>query len=67
MQVTKPYVKKFNENGVLTNPLPHYNSPGVSRQIRRGNHRIVFSTVFGRFVLKSRVKSATDNKWLNIR
>jgi len=64
-QVKKPYVKKYDSNGNILNPLPYYhNLTSSTRQIRRGNHRIVFSSITNSFVIERRVKSQSNKRWV---
>lgn len=64
-QVKQTYVKKYDSNGNVINQLPYYHNPTSStRQIRRGNHRIVFSSITNSLVIERRVKSQSNKRWV---
>ncbi len=68
--VKTPYVKQFDENGVITNPITkqdaYIHNPLPSRQMRRGHVRVIPMQVGQEMIFITQRKAKSSKKWYNV-
>jgi len=68
--VKTPYVKQFDENGVITNPITkqdaYIHNPLPSRQMRRGHVRVIPMQVGQEMIFITQRKAKSSKKGYNV-
>lgn len=68
--VKTPYVKQFDENGVITNPITkqdaYIHNPLPSRQMRRRHVRVIPMQVGQEMIFITQRKAKSSKKWYNV-